>query len=198
MNTNSLAKLYDRLTPAERLPLIVAAGLRDDTAERQRLMNAAPRIGLSLPDYFPLGAALQEVADFHVTGLLNLAANFWQAWGLWGWSAGAEQRKDRGVRSRGRARYHAYEFTTYVAAWVQFCCELQVEPEALVDCTPGYEIIRQTHERAADLAYDREAATVFLRLSGQETALPPAVEGQVGALHTLYRERAAWWDGQGA
>ncbi len=198
MNTNSLARLFDRLKPGERLPLIIAAGLRDDAAERQRLMKAAPRIGLSLPDYFPLGAALQEVATFHVTGLLDLAARFWQAWGLWGWSARAEQLKDREARSQGRARYHAYEFTTHVAAWVQFCADLQVEPEALVDCMPGYEIIRQTHERADDLAYDREAATVFLRLSGRETALPPTVESQVGALNTLYRKRAAWWDGQSA
>ena len=34
MNTNGLAKLYDRLTPKERLPLILAASARGDEAEQ--------------------------------------------------------------------------------------------------------------------------------------------------------------------
>ena len=40
------------------------------------------------------------------------------------------------------------------------------------------------------------SAEVRAFLSKQETALPPTVESQVGALHTLYRERAAWWNGE--
>jgi hypothetical protein len=51
VNTKALSKLYDRLTPWERLPLITAAVERGDDAETHRLSRSAPRLHLSLPDY---------------------------------------------------------------------------------------------------------------------------------------------------
>ena len=51
MNTKGLAKLYDRLRAAERLPLLVAASARGDEAEAQRLRRSAPRAARLLPDY---------------------------------------------------------------------------------------------------------------------------------------------------
>jgi hypothetical protein len=51
VNTNGLAKLYDRLTPHERLPLIVAAAAWGDDQERQRLMGSAPKKLYEVPDY---------------------------------------------------------------------------------------------------------------------------------------------------
>jgi hypothetical protein len=58
MNTKVLAKLYDRLTPRERLPLILAASARNDEVEGQRLAQSAPRMALRLPDYHGLGEGL--------------------------------------------------------------------------------------------------------------------------------------------
>ena len=43
MNTESLAKLYDRLTPFERVPLIAAAVSRGDEVERDRLVRSAAK-----------------------------------------------------------------------------------------------------------------------------------------------------------
>jgi hypothetical protein len=77
MNTDDLAKLYDRLPPAERMPLIIGAGRRGDTVESRRLSQTAPRMSLTFPDYFPLSKALQESATWHVEQLLDLAAKFW-------------------------------------------------------------------------------------------------------------------------
>ncbi len=54
MNTNSLARHDEILTPRERLPLIMAASARGDEAEAQRLAHSAPLVSLRVPDYFGL------------------------------------------------------------------------------------------------------------------------------------------------
>jgi hypothetical protein len=43
MNLRPLAKLYDRLTPLERLPLLIAAGAHGDQVEQERLNASAPK-----------------------------------------------------------------------------------------------------------------------------------------------------------
>jgi hypothetical protein len=42
MNFHRLTKLYDQLTPTERLPLIIAARARGDAVEQARLVESAP------------------------------------------------------------------------------------------------------------------------------------------------------------
>jgi hypothetical protein len=83
MNTNKLANLYDQLTPRERLPLLIAAGVRDDLAERERLIGSAPKQRILVPDYLELAQALFKALDWHVQTLLDLATSFWYWWGLW-------------------------------------------------------------------------------------------------------------------
>lgn len=200
MNTNDLAKLYDRLKPAERLPLLIAAGRRGDAVESQRLSQAAPRMCLRLPDYFPLGEALQELAMWHLVQLLDLAAKFWQAWGIWGWSQHPERQGEPldAAKLLGMVQLYAYHFEVHSQAWATFCAELRVEPAALLDFLPAYDIIQRTREHAPDLTPTQEEATDFLRLYGEEGAVPPTVEGIAGALRVLYQERTAWWDGSSA
>lgn len=195
MNARDLTKLYDRLKPCERVPLIIAAARRHDDAERLRLSEAAPKFCVRLPDFFPSALALTESAEFHRITLLDLAARLWQAWGIWGWCAAADKEPEDLVRQSGLAQYFAYEFSVHTQAWEAFCAELHVEPDALLDCYPGHDIIVQTREQAKDMAYDFEGATIFLRLCGQDTELPPTVTGIAQALRVMYRERMAWWDG---
>lgn len=45
MNTNTLVRHYDRLTPWERVALVMAAVARGDETERQRLADTAPISG---------------------------------------------------------------------------------------------------------------------------------------------------------
>ncbi len=61
MNSNELAKHYDKLTPEERFRLIMAAGARGDEAETDRLTRAAKRISISMPDHSPYADAFQEL-----------------------------------------------------------------------------------------------------------------------------------------
>jgi hypothetical protein len=81
VNTKSLARLYDRMTPRERLPLLLAALHRGDDAEAQRLACSAPRIQLSLPDYHGLNEGLLLVPLFHVLGQLDRGLLYWQLTG---------------------------------------------------------------------------------------------------------------------
>ena len=99
------------------------------------------------------------------------------------------------VRLLGMVQLYAYHFTVHAEAWAKLCAELHVDPGALLDHLPGADIIQRTRERAKELAHTEEEATIFLRLDGQEGAMPPTVEGILGALRVLYQERAAWWNG---
>src|SRR5262245_58408033 len=79
MNTNGLAKLYDRLSSRERLPLILAASERGDETERERLVRSAPREVFRVPDYFGLGEGLLMQAVFHMTEVLSLSTMYFHA-----------------------------------------------------------------------------------------------------------------------
>ncbi len=81
MNTSSLARQYEKLTPWERLPLILAASARGDEQEHSRLVLSAPRVGYRVPDHFGLAVAFQELTWLHLLEALDLAANYFQALG---------------------------------------------------------------------------------------------------------------------
>jgi hypothetical protein len=177
MNTNELAKLYDQLTPRERVPLILAAAARGDEAEHKRLSTSAPKETFEVPNYFGLAKALKEAGYFHLLTLLDLASHFWQWWGLWisyglrdPGETGAKksrrgqkkplQRLER--RAGGIVRYYASRFVAHVEGWRKFCSELQVDPEAQLNFMIGWETIRRTEESARDLAFTDEEAALFV------------------------------------
>jgi hypothetical protein len=83
MTTNPVSRLYDRLTPRERLPLLIAAARRGDAVESQRLQMSAPRQQFEIADYYPHADAFEEVAHYHLLTVLDLGMHFWQWWGLW-------------------------------------------------------------------------------------------------------------------
>ena len=167
MNTTILDKLYDKLTARERLPLIIAAARRADAVERQRLTSSAPRMQLTVGHHYTLGTALAEAADVHLLTLLDLAASYWQWWGLWGWQG--QRRQSQTDREQGRAadageasaedaeelrtysmvRYQAFLFVTHLDGWRQFCRDWHIEPEALLDFKPGWDMVTRTEARGA-------------------------------------------------
>ena len=76
MNTGSLARHYDRLTPEERFRLILAASGRGDEAERDRLGRAAPRITLGLQEHWPYAQAFTELSWLIFIELAENATRF--------------------------------------------------------------------------------------------------------------------------
>jgi hypothetical protein len=198
MNTDALAKLYDRLKPWERLPLIIAASRRGDDAERLQLAQAAPRTGYRLPDHFELGLAWQEAATMHVIELLRVAGDFWQAWGLWGWKQlrkGQNQELDE-FRLLGMVRLHGCHFGVQVEGWGRFCAELQIAPGALVDFMPGYDLIERTRAHVRGLAFTAEEAAAFLRLQGRAPESLLTEEEVLRSWRELLQVREAWWGGE--
>jgi hypothetical protein len=83
MNSNGLAKHYEKLTPEERFRLIMAAGDRGDEAEGERLHNASKRITFSNVDYSPFAQALQDLATLVFLELLEEAAMYRDAFERW-------------------------------------------------------------------------------------------------------------------
>jgi len=193
MNTNGLSKLYDRLTPAERLPLLIAASCRGDEEESQRLAQSSPQRTYSLCDHFALGVALQEAATFHMVAMLDRAAQVWQGWGF----LACLQRSPRKItpeedeRLLGLLRWHAYLFKIEDEGWARFCAEQEIEPDALLDCIPGFNMLKQTREQVQRLAYSFEEATSFLRSKGIEGT--PTVEAACQAWRDMLKQREAYW-----
>jgi len=187
MNPNVLTKLYDQLTARERLTLLIAATVRDDLVDRQRLLDSAPSRPYRIRHHHALAQALCEAATAHLLTLLEVTAAFWHWWGLWGWSelrsqrrtaadqAGAkdaveaEDEESKAVRTMCMVRYQAYLFVTHREAWRQFCQEWPIEPEALLQIQPGWDMVVRTEAQARQLAYSREDAAMFLL---SETQLP--------------------------
>src|SRR5712692_2605299 len=178
MNTNHLAKLYDTLTARERVPLIIAAGARGDQAEQKRLSASAPKETFQVPDYYALAKALDKAADYHLLTLLDLAANFWQWWGLWmtyglrdpdtAGSKKGQRRKAKAdqaeeLRAEGIVRYYASRFVAHVDGWKQFCSERHIDPEVQLHFLPGWDTITRTEGPARELAFTPEEAARFAR-----------------------------------
>jgi hypothetical protein len=187
MNLDHLTKLYDQLTPRERLPLIIAAGVRGDQAEQARLGASAPTERYQAPDYYRLAKALQEAVYLHLLTLLDLAAPFWRAWGLWNafglptpedarWRKRhrrkAEAEGSLGWRAHGICRYYAARFVAHVEGWKRFCSELHIDPEVPLHFKIGWETILCTEEFARCVAFTPEEAAKFVRIE------PFAVEGE--------------------
>jgi hypothetical protein len=200
VNTKSLARLYDRLMPWERLPLLLAALHRGDDTEAQRLSQSAPRLLLSLPNYHGLNDGLSLLTLFHVLGQLERGLLYWQ---LTSTAADWEQflvgpaDQDRIERLWGLARLTAYRLGLEADGWAQFCEGLHLDGEALLRDLPCYDTLRCTQQAARALAWSAEEAADCLRRLGPDDAALPTAEGVARALLQFLEERVAWWDSDG-
>ncbi len=196
MNSDGLAKLYDRLTPRERLPLIVAAAARGDEAERQRLSRSAPTNGFAVPDYFGLAEGLQLLSLLHVAELLNLAATYWHCSGrlkALGRPGRKTVSKDRREQLGGLVRMLAYLFSVKDAAWGRLCSELHIGADVLLRDLPGYETLRVTREAARQDSFTPDEANAWLRREGIPEAEAVTADSEAAGLRETLRWREEWW-----
>jgi hypothetical protein len=196
MNTNGLAKLYDRLTPKERLPLLLAASARGDEAERDRLARSAPREGFRLPDYHGLAEGLLLASLFHLLELLDLAALYWQTGGLLEqWEALADEDDDHAPPQRLRATVGMFSclLTAKLDGWRRFCSEFKIDAELLMSDLPGYDTVKRTEEAARIMTCTAEEASAWLREASNETAQALTAESVAASLWHFVNNRAEWW-----
>ncbi len=196
MNINTLAKLYDRLTPLERMPLIIAAVDRGDRAEADRLSRSAPRIHVGLPDYHGLGEGLLFLSLFHAINQLDLAVLFWHAQGLASeWEEVAVDANDRARPDRlcDMIQLLAYRLCVETDAWRLLWGDLHIDSETLLRDLPCYSTI-QLAERAARaiICTPEETAEIFGRIVPGDGKLP-TVEASVQMMRAIIDQRVAWW-----
>jgi len=173
MDTQLLARHYDKLTPLERFPLIVAASARQDEAERERLVCSAPRTTWQMPHHWGVVRVFESLASFHFMKLLDLAARYCHAFS----AVGRRRKKDADALDGWQdAMYLGYEFTTYLAGWRQFCAELHVDPEVFWKLLPGYETVKDAEELAAGTTNQRVPGIAY-KAAGAARYLARAIVG---------------------
>ena len=196
MNTKGLAKLYDHLTPHERLPLIIAASTRGDEVEQGRLANSAPRQRYEVPDCFPLLDALGKLSLLYLVELLDLAVLYWRISGhLEAYSEFfGDKAAEQPHRLEATLRMVAWRYCVEVDGWSRFCEGLKIEPHALLKDLPAYETLLEAEKVARRMAFTREEAEAHLRASGDDFRAPTADELGRRLRRDLDR-LAAWWGG---
>jgi hypothetical protein len=195
-STNGLAKLYDRLTPRERLPLILAASARGDEAELDRLVNSAPSKVFRVPDYFGQAEGLELAALLQQIELLDVAAAYWWVGGMLAeheaWTDGEEDEPSK--RLRAVVRMFAYIFTTKLDGWRQFCAESKIDAEQLMNGLPGYDTVVRTEEAARMMAFTVEEAIIWMKERDNEAVEVLTVDSVVASLWSFISSRANLWE----
>jgi hypothetical protein len=187
VNTNALAKHYTLLTPAERLPLILAASARGDEQEASRLATSAPRVGYQFQDYFGLAQAFREVSDMHFMELLALAANYFQCQCL------SSLEGKQGERMLDAALIFGYLFKVNREGWRLFCAGRRLEPELLWSCQPGYDTVERAAQMAERAAFTAEGVVRHLERGSGKPARAVTAEEVAGTLEEVMKARAEWW-----
>ena len=195
MNTDCLAKLYDQLTPRERLPLIVAATARGDEADRARLVASAPTNTFRVPDYYGLAEGLRTLALYHLAGMLDLAARCWHASGMLAQEDDFKGRAGQAERARwlDAERMLAYLLVVNADGWRRFCSELRVDGDLLLKEMPGYETLTRAEEVARIMAFTPEEATAWARRADGGSAVVPTSDAVVASLGEFLKRQAERW-----
>jgi hypothetical protein len=176
MNSDGLAKLYDGLTPRERVPLMVAASCRGDAAEAQRLSRSAPKQTMVVPDYHGWSEGLFALSAFHLQtlGVLGVVPRF------------VKKKTDAKRRSEGLLnviRILAYRIVVESDAWKLFCAGLNIDPEALLRDQPSYDLIWRMEKTARAEAFTPEEALTHVRRAAM---VPEGSRGPAGATECEY------------
>lgn len=196
MNTNGLAKLYEHLTPKERLPLILAASARGDEVERERLVHSAPREGFWLPDYHGLAEGIILTSLFQLLELLDIAAYYWQAVVLLQQEEVLGDKKNKALRDRfdGLARIFAYLFMVKIDGWRLFCAQHNYDPDFLWKGLPGFETVCRAEEEARAMAFTLEEAAEWARRGRKDAPRLLTPEDEAATIEVLVKSHAQWWE----
>jgi hypothetical protein len=195
MKTDCLAKLYDRLTPRERLPLIVAASARGDEPDRARLVASAPTYLCRVPDYYGLAEGLRSLALLHVARMLDLAARYWHASGMLAQEDDFRGRVGKAERARrlDAERIFAYLLTVNADGWRRFCSEMRIDGRLLLNELPGYETLTRAEEVARLMAFTPEEATAWARQANGASAEVLTCNAMVASLREFLDRQAERW-----
>lgn len=191
MNTTGLEKMYDKLTPRERVPLIIAASARGDSVERQRLVSSTPVALFKVPNYRGTAEGLAKLADIFLGDMLGLSALYWQGWGLWQQATLCKYETEE--RLLVSVRLLASRLLVRAESWKLLCAELQIDTEILLKGMPGFETMQMTEEESRAMAFPPEEIVSVLKLAGVENPKPETAEEKVSEMRKFIDQHEAKW-----
>jgi hypothetical protein len=190
VTTKPLANHYGALTPAERLALMMAAGVRGDDVEHARLADAAPRVLWRVPHTFGRALAFLAVFSHHRMECLDLAALFFKTTAL----ADAATGK-LATRLRDVIGLYGYLVKVNADGWTRFCAAEQLDPALCEDVSPGGATLEHAAREAAAIGFTEDEARAYVR-RGEQVApdnLTTAVS-VAGELHEAFTFLLKHWE----
>jgi len=175
MPTTALVRLYDTLTPWERLPLLLAAAFRADALEVDRLARSSPASAFRIPDHWSLVTGLESLAKLYLLRQLDGASTVWRLVGAVE-SGGTDIEQQRDERLWKLIRLEAYRITVRAAGWQQFATDLRVDALGILTALPGHEAAQQAEEFARSVAYTAAEAATFVQELGRQDPAAGALE----------------------
>ncbi len=182
MNTTRLSKHYEALTPWERVPLIQAAALRGDPAERERLARSTPTHAYRLPDYWGLSEGLQRLAKLVLLLQFDLAAPYWQGLALLAEVDQVfppEEAERQADRLWACLRMLAFRWVRLTDAWQTLGVDLNLDGAALLRHLPGAATMQRFEAEARAVAFTPEEALTFLRSGGGDGDVVPGERPEI-------------------
>jgi hypothetical protein len=184
MNTNGLAKHYDKLNVRERLSAVMAAEARGDDAELSRLLKSAKRQMWNIVDVHRPREVLRSTALLALADLLQRIAHFNECY----WLADAHPVTKDAKRLSGLAEVFAYYITVELRGWEEFCATLAVDPYSTALWPEQMTAtVRRAANFAPDCAKTAEEVAAFLRRCGKD-AEPVTAESVADGWRTLFEE----------
>jgi len=186
-------------------------------------VSAAPRIQLAMPDHSPFAQAFRELAVLIFIELSDAAAYFTEALDAADFADFADEVAEEGEAAEGEEapgperegshkrppwqRFldlaHAFGFMlrTKADGWKLFCERLHVPPFLVWQGLPGFDRLQRAVSLAEKVAFVPEGFLRWLnrtRRKGtpEQTNVPFTIEGIAAATERLFREQAAWWNGE--
>src|SRR6516164_4020505 len=163
MNANGLARLYDRLTVWERIPLLIAAHARGDDTEYRRLFDASPLRTWHFSEHLVAEQALNVLALIYVGEQLDAAASYF--FDLFKMQDPDDPRPEDWLIA---ADCCAYFFAANAEAWRRFCSELDIAAEALTAANHLGWFLRYCEENIPANAPTAEAMKAQFRALGRD------------------------------
>jgi hypothetical protein len=162
MNTNTLAKQYDKLTPLERVPMMLAAEARGDRVEMLRLGQSAPRREWKIADCYGLDQGLLWAAAVQMMVQLDLVESYSQVTMLLE-TGSTVLKKKTNDRLYKTLQMVAFRIVQGADAWKLFCAGLNIDPVWLLRDLPGFKTVKRIEEEARPVAFNPTQALAYLR-----------------------------------
>ena len=182
MNTNQLQKLYDRLTPRERLAALLEAAHRGDETDREALERAAPKKQWSVSHHYFLSEAFQKLALGYLLIQYSRAVAFYMGQGAM-YSLEDHNKEDQAESVYQGMKELAAVIKWDAAAFAEFCKGEGITTEAALSNLIGsgyYSPDAPELVRIDTLPILLKAADIF--------SPEPPDAGEVAEMAKLYKE----------